>query len=172
MCSNGKEDRMKLLAYVVMVAALSSAGAAQSTPKAPAKSASVDAAIRAVADLYVKATMAGDAKAIAALYTEDAMEMPPNQPPIKGRAAIQRYYEMALAGAKMANFSLNHLESRAVGDRGYDVGTYRQTITPTGGGGIDDTGKYVVILKRSAGSWKVAYAIYSSDRPMPAGPPR
>jgi uncharacterized protein (TIGR02246 family) len=163
---------MKLLASVVMIAALSSAGAAQSTPKPPAAGASVDAAIRAVADLYVKATMAGDAKAIAALYTEDAMEMPPNQPPIKGRAAIQQYYEKELAGAKMANFSLNHLETHAVGDRGYDVGTYKQNVTPTGSAGFNDTGKYVVILKRSAGSWKVAYAIYSSDRPMPAGPPR
>jgi uncharacterized protein (TIGR02246 family) len=163
---------MKLLACVVMVAALSTAGAAQSTPKPPAAGASVDAAIRTVADLYVKATMAGDAKAIAALYTEDAVEMPPNQPPIKGRAAIQQYYEKALAAAKMANFSLNHLESHAVGDRGYDVGTYRQTVTPTGGAGLSDTGKYVVILKRSGGSWKVAYAIYSSDNPMPGGPAR
>jgi len=155
---------MKLLASVVMVAAIASVGAAQSTPK---PTAGEDVAIRAVADMYVKATLAGDAKAIAALYTEDATEMPPNQPPIKGRAAIQQYYEKELAGVKFAGFSLNHLESRAVGDHGYDVGTYRQTVTPAGGAGIDDTGKYVVILKRSGGSWKVAYAIYSSDRPLP-----
>ena len=38
---------------------------------------SVDPGIRAVADAYVKASLAGDAKAIAALYTEDAVEMPP-----------------------------------------------------------------------------------------------
>ncbi len=86
---------MKLLTCVVMVAALSSAGAAQSTPQPPAKGASVDAAVRAVADQYVKATMAGDAKALAALYTEDATEMPPNQAAIKGRAAIQRYLRSA-----------------------------------------------------------------------------
>ena len=163
---------MKLLASVVMVAAISSVGAAQSAPKPTAKAASVDAAIRAVADTYVKATLAGDAKAIAALYTEDATEMPPNQPPIKGRAAIQQYYEKALAGAKFASFSLNHLESHAVGDNGYDVGTYRQNVAAAGGAGIDDTGKYVVILKRSGGSWKVAYAIYSSNLPLPGGPAR
>ena len=161
---------MKLLAYaVVMVAALSSAGAAQSTPQPPAKGGSVDTAIRAVADMYVKATMAGDAKAVAALYTEDAMEMPPNQPPVKGRAAIQQYYEKQFAAAKMANFFLTHLETHAVGDRGYDVGTYRQTVGPAGGAGMDDTGKYVVILKRSGGNWRVAYAIYSSNRPMVGG---
>jgi uncharacterized protein (TIGR02246 family) len=158
---------MKLLAHVaVMIAVLSSAGAAQSTQQPPVKGGSVDTAIRAVADTYAKATMAGDAKTIAALYTEDAMEMPPNQPPIKGRAAIQQYYEKVFAAAKMANFTLTHLDTHAVGDSGYDVGTYRQNVTPTGGAAVNETGKFVVILKRSAGSWKVAYAIYNSDRPM------
>ena len=57
-------------------------------PRPPAGSAA--AAIREVADAYVKATTSGDAKAVAALYTEDAVEMPPNLPPVKGRAAIQQ----------------------------------------------------------------------------------
>jgi uncharacterized protein (TIGR02246 family) len=163
---------MKLLACVVMISAVSSGAVAQSTPQPPAKGASVSAAIRAVADLYVKATMAGDAKAIAALYTEDAVEMPPNQPLIKGRAAIQQYYEKQFAAAKIGNLSLNHLEAHSVGDNGYDVGTYTQNVTPTGVPALKDSGKFVVILKRSGGSWKVAYAIYSSDRPTSGAPSR
>ena len=35
---------------------------------------------------------------------------------------------------------------------------------------MKDTGKYVVILKRTGGSWKVAYAIYNSDLPPPPPP--
>ena len=126
-----------------------------------------DPAIAAVADHYVKATLAGDAKAVAALYTEDAVEMPPNLPAVKGRAAIQQYYEMGFKEAKISQFSITHVESRSTGDTGYDAGTYRQTATPTGGPEIKDTGKYVVILKRIGGSWKVAYAIYNSDLPPP-----
>jgi uncharacterized protein (TIGR02246 family) len=130
----------------------------------------IDAAISRVADDYVKATLAGDAKAVAALYTEDAVEMPPNQPLIKGRAAIQQYYEKVFAsGTRIGRFTLDHLETRAMGDAGYDVGTYQQNLTPSGAGAaLDDSGKYVVILKRASGAWKVAYAIYSSDRPMEA----
>ena len=108
---------MKLLASVVMVAALASSSVAQS-PKPPAGD---DAAIRAVADGYVKVTLAGDAKGIAALYTEDATEMPPNQPALKGRAAIQQVLRAgALPAVKFPRFSLNHLESHAVGDNGYE----------------------------------------------------
>jgi hypothetical protein len=64
-------------------------GGGQATGAAKGQSTSSgEAAIKQVADAYVKATLAGDAKAIAALYTEDAVEMPPNVPSVKGRAAI------------------------------------------------------------------------------------
>lgn len=127
--------------------------------------AGADPAIRKIADDYVKASLAGDAKAIAALYADDAVEMPPNQPSIKGRAAIGDYYTKTMAGAKMGTFTLTHVESHATGDSAFDVGTYQQTITPTGAAApIRDSGKYVVILKRTGGAWKVAYAIYNSDQ--------
>jgi uncharacterized protein (TIGR02246 family) len=162
---------MKMIACLLTACAVSIAAlVAQSKPQPPTKTAAtVDAAIKAIADQYVKATLAGDAKAIAALYTEDAVEMPPNQPPVKGRTALLQFYEKQLAGVKFSIFALEHLETRAVGDTGYDVGTYRQTITPPKGPAFDDTGKYVVLLKRVGGSWKVAYAIYNSDMPPPPG---
>jgi uncharacterized protein (TIGR02246 family) len=126
-------------------------------------------AIRAVADAYVKASLAGDAKAIAALYADDAVEMPPNEPMVKGRTAIEQFYQKLFgSGTKMATFSITHLESTAVGDSGYDVGTYQQSVAPKGATApVKDSGKYTVILKRSAGAWKVAYAIYNSDLPPP-----
>ena len=128
-------------------------------------------AIKAVADAYVKASLALDAKAIAALYTEDAIEMPPNQPMIKGRAAIQQYYEKEMgSGMKVNSFTLTHLDTQASGDHGYDVGTYSQSVTPPGATAPrSDTGKYVVIMKRTAGGWQVSHAIYNSDQPPPKG---
>ena len=88
-------------------------------------------AIKAVADAYVKAALAGDANAIAALYTEDAIEMPPNAPMVKGRAAILQYYQKEFGGGTTMNsFTLVHLESQATGDRAYDVGTSQQSVAP------------------------------------------
>jgi uncharacterized protein (TIGR02246 family) len=133
----------------------------------PGRSGANDPAITAVADQYVKATLAGDAKAIAALYTDDAVEMPPNEPAVKGRAAIQQFYEKNLKAAKIGPFALTHLETRSTGDTAYDVGSYRQTVTPTGAAAMQDSGKFIVILKRVGGNWRVAYAIYNSDQPPP-----
>jgi uncharacterized protein (TIGR02246 family) len=126
-------------------------------------------AVKAIANAYVKAVLAGDAKAVAALYADDAVEMPPFEPLVKGRAAIQKYYEKQLAMGKMSRFTLTHLDSHTMGDRGYDVGTYNQSITPQGAAAaMDDTGKYTVILKRVGSDWKIAYAIYNSDH-VPKG---
>ena len=156
---------MKKLSCVLIVLAAPVLLAQTATPQPPASTKSLDEAIRAVADQYVKATLAGDAQAIAALYTEDAVEMPPNEPLVKGRAAIQQYYAKQFKAGKVSGFTLSHLESRAAGEIGYDVGTYKQSMTPASGAATDDTGKYTVILRRTGGKWLVAYAIYNSDSP-------
>src|SRR5688500_10816180 len=128
-----------------------------------AQSPAAGAEIAKVSDAYVKASLAADAKAIAALYTEDAVEMPPNQSMGKGRAAIEQYYTKQMGGSdKQQSFALTKIESNATGDIGYEVGTYRQTLTD-GQHPINDAGKYTIVLKRTAGAWRVAYAIYNSD---------
>jgi uncharacterized protein (TIGR02246 family) len=156
---------------VIFGVALVSSLAFDARPQAGRQAAASDPAIRQIADNYVKATLAGDAKAVAALYADDAIEMPPNMPPIKSRAAIEGFYTKILSGTKMGSFTLTHIESRASGDTGYDVGTYQQSMTPSGATApMKETGKYVVVLKRSGKEWKVAYAIYNSDQPPPKQP--
>src|SRR5919107_1575424 len=125
-------------------------------PSAGAQSPAAAAEISKVSDAYVKASLAADAKAIAALYTEDAVEMPPNQPMVKGRSAIEQYYTKQFGGsAKLQSFTLTKIESSASGDIGYEVGTYRQTITD-GQHPMNEAGKYTVVMKRVGGVWKVA----------------
>jgi uncharacterized protein (TIGR02246 family) len=148
-----------------LVALLSGSLLAAPPPPPPAAN---DPAIMAVADAYVAAVLKGDAAAIAALYTDDAMEMPPNAAPVKGRAAITEFQKKNVANAKFSAFTLNHVETRAAGDVGYDIGTYSQTLTPTGAPGpINDTGKYIVVVKKGGGKWRVAYVCYNSDNPPP-----
>ena len=44
-----------------------------------------DRSIVKTADAYLKAVLAGDAAAVGATYRDDAVEMPPCRPPLKGR---------------------------------------------------------------------------------------
>jgi uncharacterized protein (TIGR02246 family) len=160
------------LSAAIVLFAVTAATVSAQKPAAPEQAkgrAEGTDAITAIGDAYVKAVMAGDAKAIAALYTEDAIEMPANEPMIKGRAAILQYYQKELGGGAVTinSFTLRHIETHASGDRGYDVGTYQQSVTPKGATGpVTDTGKYTIIVKRVGGAWQVAYAIYNSDQPQ------
>jgi uncharacterized protein (TIGR02246 family) len=151
-----------VLVVLVCVVLASQSPGAQSSGAVPE--------IAKVSDAYVKASLAADAKTIAALYTEDAVEMPPNQPMVRGRAAIEQYYTKQFGGsAKLQSFTLTKIESKASGDIGYEVGTYRQTITD-GQHPMNDAGKYTVVMKQTGGAWKVAYAIYNSDTAPTAMP--
>jgi uncharacterized protein (TIGR02246 family) len=163
-----KVARIAGLAVLLALTAAVAAGRATSPATSQAGGADADA-IKAVGDAYVKASLASDAKAVAALYTDDAVEMPPNETMLKGRSAIEQNYQKEFAsGNTLSAFSLTHIRTEAAGDIGYDVGTYQQTMTPAGATApISDTGKYVVILKRAAGAWKVSCAIYNSDQPPP-----
>jgi uncharacterized protein (TIGR02246 family) len=122
------------------------------------------AGVAKVRENYMKAVNAGDAKGVAMLYTPDGVEMPPNQPMVKGRAALEAYHQK-LAAMMDAKLTITGMDTSVHGDTAIDVGTYSQTLTPKGGKPIQDTGKYVVILRQSGGSWWAAYAIYNSDLP-------
>ena len=152
-----------IAALIVATPLMARATSPQVSPGKP------DPAIVKVADAYRAAMKARDAAKVVELYTEDAVEMPPNHKAIKGRANIRKYYEEQFKGtmAQASDLTLQHLESRVAGDVGYDVGRYTQKITPKGGKPMDDSGNYVVILHQSGGQWRVAYAIYNSDLPPP-----
>lgn len=128
---------------------------------------SVPPPIKSITDAYTKAVLAGDAPAVAMLYAEDAVEMPPNRPLIKGRAAIQQYYDGLFKQMKPAAFTLTHLDSHLSADHGHDVGTYRQNFKGSGAADAarEETGKYTVIVRRVGTEWKVVSAIYNSDQP-------
>jgi uncharacterized protein (TIGR02246 family) len=137
----------------------------------PNASAEIDPSVVKGANNYLKAVLAGDPSAVAAVYREDAVLMPADRPLLRGCAAIENYYrECFKSPAKITIFTFTHLESPTVGDTAYDVGTYKQTLSMGSGVTLNDTGKYSVILKRSGGEWKIAYLIYNSDFP-PKAPP-
>src|SRR4029453_434571 len=98
-----------------------------------------------VANAYVNAMLASDAAMVAALYQEDAVEMPNCRPLVKGRPAIEQYFRGLMKEGKNTTFVLTHTESTISGDTAYDVGTYTQRLS-TRGGMVDDTGKYIVML--------------------------
>src|ERR1700682_6463052 len=75
------------------------AGDANAAPRAAGAD---EAAIRAQSRDWEKAYNAGDAKAVAALYAEDAQLLPPGAPGARGRVAILAFLIKDIANSKAA----------------------------------------------------------------------
>ncbi|PZQ17441.1 MAG: DUF4440 domain-containing protein [Rhodanobacter denitrificans] len=87
---------------------------------------------------YERAWRAGDAAALAALFTEDGFILQSNRPPTRGRAAIRAAYE----GQGGAPLRLRALAFSADDTIGYIIGAYGY------GAGPGDTGKFTLTLRR------------------------
>jgi uncharacterized protein (TIGR02246 family) len=114
---------------------------------------------------FVEAYNRGDVAAVAALYTDDAVLLPPNLEMLRGREAIQQFW----AGTRQMGVREAALETVQVedsGDMACEIGAYTLKIQPEGGQATTDRGKYVVVWKRQGdGSWKLAVDIWNTNSP-------
>jgi uncharacterized protein (TIGR02246 family) len=119
----------------------------------------------------MNAALARDFATWAALFLEDAVINPPNEPAVKGQAAIRAWLEKF---PPMTEFKLNNEKVEGRDDLAYLLGTYTMTITPPGAPGpVKDSGKFVTVLRRQPdGRWLCAVDMFSSDLPPPPPPPK
>lgn len=108
---------------------------------------------------------------MAGVFTEDAVQMPPNSPANVGQATIQAWATGFLGAMSRVRFSLSVSELQVAGDRAFETGAYAISLTVDGGGPtIEDAGKYITIYQRlPAGGWAVSRDIWNSDQPSAAG---
>jgi ketosteroid isomerase-like protein len=114
------------------------------------------------AGALTKAFNASDAAAIAAMYTEEAWLLPPNDDFQVGRAAIQVAWEGLISLG--LGLELEAKEALASGDLAYKVGTYK-LMTPDGT--VADHGKYIEVWTRVDGNWLIHRDTFNSSVPLP-----
>lgn len=151
-------------ALVVLAVLCTAAGAAAQQKEDPG--------IAKVRAAYQTAASSQDGPAIAKLFAADGVEMPPNAPAAKGRAAIEAYHKSFVQQWMVHGMTITAGESKVTGDTAYEVGSYKQSLMAQKGGGmVEDKGKYVVLLKKEGSGWVITHAIYNSDMPPPGAAP-
>jgi uncharacterized protein (TIGR02246 family) len=125
-------------------------------------------AVAAIEERTRAAYAAGDADAVAAQYTEDAILMRPNSPTVVGREAIAESHRGLFANFR-AELTHEVDEIEAIGDQAYMRGRFVVLVTPKRGGApIRLQGKSLSIVHRGAdGLWRFARDIYNYDHPTP-----
>jgi uncharacterized protein (TIGR02246 family) len=117
---------------------------------------------KAISNAFVKHVMARDWTGLAAMYAEDAILCPPNQPAVKGRAAIKAWME---AFPPITEFKVTDVRVEGHGDVAYAHGVYELTMTPPGAPRpVKDTGKYLDVRKKQKdGRWLYSVDMFNSD---------
>jgi uncharacterized protein (TIGR02246 family) len=128
------------------------------------------ASIRALAASYADAYTAMDADAVAATYTDDATEMPPDVPARAGRSAIRNSWaEEFGAVTDIGQLTMTPVEINGMDGLAYDRGTWSWTgIMPDMTEAITVTGNYLAIARHQEdGAWRYAEMIWNGDQPPP-----
>lgn len=133
---------------------------------APAGAAAVRAAIARGNARWVAAARRGDAAGAAAIFTEDAILLPPNRFPIVGRAAIQAAYT-DLKSIRDVEVIPEELE--VLGDVAIARGRYVTTYGAPGQAAVVDRARFIDVWKRGAdGVWRKHRDMFSSELPAAA----
>jgi uncharacterized protein (TIGR02246 family) len=107
---------------------------------------------------YAKTVNDGDLDRWIALWTEDGIQMLPNNPTRFGKDQIRETMQLHLDHYSISKMVINTREIQVLGDRAYSHGTYTYEITPRANG--EPTrffAKFLDILaKQIDGTWKIA----------------
>lgn len=120
----------------------------------------VKAEITAGGQAWQAAWNAGDAAAIAALYAEDAVVMPPGSDAVRGRAAIEAFWQADIDASKGMTSTIETKEVHAHGNMAVEVGSYMSTGAD---GSHADHGKFIAIWMKTDSGWKIVRDIFNSS---------
>jgi uncharacterized protein (TIGR02246 family) len=124
------------------------------------------AAIRAADEAWIQAFRDNDDAALVALYSDDAVIMPPNEPAVEGRAAVRAYHEADLVTVTEYSESIIEIDGRD--GLAYIRGTSSMVGRAEDGEPVIESDKFLVIFRKQAdGSWLITHEIWNSDQPLP-----
>lgn len=134
---------MRAISVIVVVSCLAGPASAQ-TPAPSLPSVTLPAPLARVLTDYEAAWRSKDPAALAALFTEDGFVLSSGNPPVRGRAAIEKHY--AGHGGPLALRALAHATE---GSLGYIIGGYAS------GKDEPDMGKFTLTLRKADGRWLI-----------------
>ncbi len=120
-------------------------------------------AIRKLSEDYEIAHLAGDGQALARLFRDDAVIIPPNKPAIEGRKNIDRFFDGVTGGTGLKTetlrFEVHEPIAYAYGTNSWSENGERRYF------------HYVDIYRLENGEWKFQLLTWNSNKGFSHNPP-
>jgi uncharacterized protein (TIGR02246 family) len=102
-----------------------------------------------------------DLQAVREVYADDAVWLPPSGPTIEGKDAIVKRYEQSFATVRLS-YTFEEVENQVAGEWAFSRGFTKGQVVPRDGSPprqIHD--KYLMILHKVGGQWKIARLMWN-----------
>jgi uncharacterized protein (TIGR02246 family) len=135
--------------------------------------AAIEAAIDAANTQFETAVAANDTIAIANLYAEDAIILPPNMPRGEGRDGVRGTFASLLAPSPNPTLTLDtdKVIVAESGELATEIGRFAVSGTAPDGTEWQESGKNIRLWKNVDGTWQIVADAWNSDTPMPGAMP-
>jgi ketosteroid isomerase-like protein len=141
----------------------------QAAARMAQESAEATTTIRGMSKDFARLFSAGQMDSVAGMYTEDAIVMAPNAPPMVGVAAIRAAFaSMGQSGPMTLTLMTDTVVAN--GPLAVEQGRWASAAT-IDGQAMADSGKFLVQWTKTDTGWKLAKDIWNSDAPPPPPPP-
>lgn len=157
------------LAACLLILTTAACSGSRSTKVADATS--LQAGVDSAADRLLTALRSNDPDSFMVLLTDDVVLMPPNEPSLKGKAAVRAWYDRFLTELRTSRLTIADREVLVGGEWATEVATFEWVVAPVGGGpAVTDQGSYVQVWHHEPdGEWLFAREIWnSSTQPVSA----
>jgi ketosteroid isomerase-like protein len=106
------------------------------------------------------------------LMAEDVVLMPPNEPVLKGKAAVRAWYEQFLTQLRTSDLTITDREVFIGDEWATELASFEWALVPVAGGpAVIDRGSYAQVWHREPdGRWLFSREMWNSTTP-PAAPP-
>jgi uncharacterized protein (TIGR02246 family) len=133
----------------------------------PAKEAAEEQEIRQLSKQWDAAVATKNPAAVVKFYTDDGVLLPQGAPLAEGHDAITKvwrgYFDLPDFSLTFSPTKIDVSSSR---DLAYEIGVYALSVRGDKGP-VHEKGKYVVVWKKVAGTWKAAADIFNNNGTAP-----
>ena len=154
-------------AFLVITTALAIACSPRTPdPEASGTSAST-AAVDSASNRLLSALRSDSRDSLLALMTEDVVLMPPNEPVLRGKAAVSEWYGKFVGMMRTTGLTVTNREVLIGGDYASEIATFEWgLVSREGGPAITDRGSYIQVWQRQPdGRWLFSREVWNSMAP-------
>jgi ketosteroid isomerase-like protein len=159
--------------FAHFICVLAAVACVRPSPSAGPDVAGSRAAVDSVANRLLAALRADASDSLMALVADDVVLMPPNEPVLRGKAAVREWYDRLVSQFHTSGLTIADREVVIGGDWATEIAGFEWTLVPvTGGAASVERGSYVQVWHRGAdGRWRFTRELWnSSASPASASP--